>query len=157
MRPGSPGAPEGPPRLNNTNSAAVQTVAHPHGARTPSPWTVRCLLPQVARGSPLRPGPRRTPPSLGPPLRFCGGVLLGAPGHHRTNVACLQLEKVGTQDCPPCPPHPPRGRASTSGVCGEDEGLMHSPHLLKTLNGRSTDCSHRRYGPNTSVHAGTNV
>ena len=149
--------PRGLPGLNDTNSAAVQRAAHPHCARTPSPWTARRLLLQVAHGSLLRPGPRRTPPSLGPPLRFCGGVLLGAPSHHRTNVACLQPKKVGTQDCPPCPPHPPRGRASTSGVCGEDEGVVHSPHLLKMLNGRSTGCSHTRYGPNASVLAGTDV
>ncbi|XP_059785321.1 uncharacterized protein LOC132369657 [Balaenoptera ricei] len=133
--------PRGLPGLNSTNSAAVQTAAHPHGARTPSPWTARGLLLQVARGWLVRPGPRRTSPSLGPPLRVCGGVLLGAPSHHRTNVACLQPKKVGTQDCPPCPPHHPRGRASTSGVCGEDEGLVHSPHLLKMLNGRSIGCS----------------
>ncbi|XP_060011481.1 uncharacterized protein LOC132523811 [Lagenorhynchus albirostris] len=143
--------PRGLPGLNKTNTAAVQTVAQPHGARTPSPWTVRQLLLQVARGSLMRPGPRRTPPSLGPPLRSAVGFSWEPPVTTGPAWPVCSPRRWGHKTVPRAPRITHEAERAPVVSAGKMKGSRTAPIY------RSTDCSHLRYGTNTSVRAGPDV
>lgn len=143
--------PRGLPGLNKTNTAAVQTVAQPHGARTPSPWTVRHLLLQVARGSRMRPGPRRTPPSRGPPLRSAVGFSWEPPVTTGPAWPVCSPRRWGHKTVPRAPRITREAERAPVVSAGKMKGSRTAPIY------RSTDCSHVRCGTNTSVHAGPDV